>query len=133
MAARRGDLEIALEETYRAYENWQIHSSNFWHDHPELAIRFQLAELHRAQGMTERAEWLYRSFVPPFGWLGFYTARSSFELGRIEEERGNVDEALDHYLRAIRLWERGDPGVVGQWLARGQEGLSRLRSERQAS
>ncbi|MEE9132340.1 MAG: hypothetical protein V3U13_02150, partial [Gemmatimonadota bacterium] len=133
LAVRRGDLETALNETRSAFTNWQIHSSNFWHDHPELAIRFQLAEIFRAQGAVEQAEWFYRSLVPPYGWLGFYTARSSFELGRIEEARGNREEALDHYLRAVRLWERGEPEVVGQWLARAQEGLSRLRSEIAAS
>jgi hypothetical protein len=133
LAVRRGDLETALNETRGAFTNWQIHSSNFWHDHPELAIRFQLAEIFRAQGAVEQAEWFYRSLVPPYGWLGFYTARSSFELGRIEEVRGNRGEALDHYLRAVRLWERGEPEVVGQWLARAQEGLSRLRSELPAS
>ena len=133
VAARRGDMQTALADAHHAYDNWQIHSANSWHDHPEPAIRFELAELHRAQGMTERAEWLYRSFVPPYGWLGFYTARSSFELGRIEETRGNRAEALKHYLRALRLWERGDPGVVGDWLARTQEGIERLRGELQAN
>ena len=133
LAVRRDDLETALKETRRAFTNWTIHSSNFWHDHPELAIRFQLGEISRAQGAVEQAEWFYRSLVPPYGWLGFYTARSSFELGQIEEGRGNVDEATKHYLTAIRLWEWGDANVVGQWLARAQEGLSRLQSERASS
>ena len=133
LAVRRGDLEGAEEQARLALRNWQIHSSNFSHDHPELAMRFELAEILRAQGKEDQAEWLYRSFIPPYGWLGFYTARSSFELGRIEEARGNREEARDHYLRAVRLWERGEPEVIGQWLARAQEGLSRLRGEIAAS
>jgi hypothetical protein len=74
---------------------------------------------------------LYRSFIPPHSWSAFYTARSSFELAQIEEARGNREEALNHYLRAVRLWERGEPEVIGEWLARTQEGMRRLGGERQ--
>ena len=130
LAVRRGDLDTALEEARNAYENWLIHSNNAGPGWSEYSLRFHLAEVLDAQGMEEQAEWLYRSFVPPYGWVSFFTPRASYELGRIEETRGNRAEALDHYLRAVRLWERGDPDVVGQWLARAQEGLSRLQSER---
>ncbi len=129
LAVRRGDLDTALDETRPAFENWQIHSSNVWHDHPELAMRFQLAEILRTEGAVEQAEWLFRSMVPPYGWLGFYTARSSYELALIEEERGNREEALRHYSRAARLWERGEPEVVGRWLEAARDGLRRLRGE----
>jgi tetratricopeptide (TPR) repeat protein len=133
VAVRQGDLETAEREAREAYDLWLIHMNGHGAAHPEPAMRFHLAEILDARGATEQAEWLYRSFVPPHGWVSFYTPRASFELGRIEEERGNVDEALDHYLRAIRLWERGDPEVVGEWLARAQEGLSRLGGERASS
>jgi tetratricopeptide (TPR) repeat protein len=129
LAVRRGDLDTALEEARNAYGNWQIHSNNPWVGWSEYSFRFHLAEILDAQGLEEQAEWIYRSFAPPYGWVSFFTARSSYELGRIEETRGNRQEAIDHYLRAIRLWERGDPEVVGQWLARAQEGLDRLQSE----
>jgi tetratricopeptide (TPR) repeat protein len=129
LAVRRGDLDAALEEARNAYENWLIHSNNSAPGWSEYSIRFHLAEVLDAQGMEEQAEWLYRSFAPPYGWISFFTPRASYELGRIEENRGNLEDAADHYLRAIRLWERGDPEVVGQWLARAQEGLSRMQSE----
>ena len=129
LAVRRGDLDAAERQSRFAYAQWGIHSNNLLHDHPELAMRFHMAQVFRARGATERAEWLYRSFVPPHSWVGFYTPRASFELGRIEEARGHSKEALDHYLRAMRLWERGEPEVVGRWLARTREALNRLRSE----
>ena len=129
LAVRRGDLDTAVKEARSAYANWQIHSNNAWPGWSEYSFRFHLAEILDAQGLEEQAEWIYRSFVPPYGWVSFFTPRASYELGRIEESRDNRAEALQHYLRAIRLWERGDPEVVGQWLARAQEGLSRLQSE----
>jgi tetratricopeptide (TPR) repeat protein len=132
LAVRRDDLDAAVEQGRIAYEGWGIHSNDSLHDFPEYGMRFHLAEIYRSRGETERAEWLYRSFIPPHGWVGFYAPRASFELGRIEEERGNREEALKHYLRAVRLWERGDPEVVGRWLARAQEALARLGGERTA-
>ncbi len=133
IAARRGDLEAAAREGRRAYDNWGIHSGYFQDYHPEVAMRFHLAETLGAQGATEQAAALYRSFLPPHTWYAFYTARASFELGRIEEARGNRAEARHHYLRAVRLWERGEPEVVSPWLAQARDGLSRLRGERATS
>lgn len=132
LSARRGDLAAAEEQVRRALENWQIHSNNVFYDWAELGMRFQIAEVLRAQGAENQAEWFYRSFIPPHGWVGFYTARASFELGRIEEARGNRAAALDNYLRALRLWERGEPEVVGGWLTRTREGLRRLGGEASA-
>ena len=129
IAARRGDLEAAEQEARRAYNLWTIHSNNPGAAFPETAMRFHLAEILDATGSQQRARWLYRSLVLPHGWQGFYTARSSFELGRIEEARGEREVALNHYLTAMRLWEHGDPEVVNQWLARTEEGIVRLRGE----
>jgi tetratricopeptide (TPR) repeat protein len=129
VAARRGDMVAAERHARRALENWQIHTNDVMHDWAELGMRFQLAEVLREQGADDQAEWYYRSFTPPHGWLGFYTARASFELGRITEARADRREAMTHYLRAARLWEHGEPEVVGAWLGRAQEGIARLRSE----
>jgi tetratricopeptide (TPR) repeat protein len=130
LAMRRGDLETAEQQARRALENWQVHSNNVSDDWPELAMRFHMAEVLRAKGAPAQAEWYYRSLIPPHGWAAPFVARSSFELGQIEEARGNRDEAFRHYLRALRLWELGEPDVVGEWLVRTQEGMRRLGGER---
>lgn len=130
LAARRGDLEAAEEAAREAYRNWGIHSPNFPDYHPEVAMRFHLAEVLRARGKTERAAALYRSLRPPHGWSAFYTARASLELGRIEESRGERQAARRDYLTASRLWQHGDPGVVGPWLEQARDGIERLTSER---
>ncbi len=128
LAVRRGDWETAEREAQEAYELWTIHSNYAGESDPELAMRFHLAEILLAQGATERAAWLFRSFTPPYTWTGFYTARASFELGRIEEANGRREEALSYYLTATRLWERGEPRVVDAWLERAREGLRRVRA-----
>ncbi len=129
LAVRRGDLELAESQAQQAYDLWPIHSNYAGEAEPEVAIRFHLAQILLARGATERAAWLYRSFTPPHTWIGFYTARASFEIAQIEEERGNLAEARRHYLIAARLWEQGEPNVVGDWLARTREGLRRLAGE----
>lgn len=130
LAARRGDLATAEEEGWKAYRNWGIHSGYFQDYHPEVAMRFHLAEVLRETGKIEQATSLYHSFTPPHTWYAFYTARASLELGRIEEAAGEIDDALRHYLAAARLWERGDPAVVGPWLEQARAGLQRLGGER---
>lgn len=129
LAVRRDDMESAEREARRAHDLWQIKSNYVGEAHPEPAMRLHLAEILQDRGALDQAEWLYRSLTAPHGWVGFYTARASFELGRIMEARGDREEAQRHYLAAIRLWERGEAGVIGQWLTRAQEGLQRLRSE----
>ncbi|MGD2216818.1 MAG: hypothetical protein PVJ64_08675 [Gemmatimonadales bacterium] len=130
LAMRRGDLDTALDEAQRAYDLWTIHSNYVGEADPEPAMRFHLAEVLAARGDTDRAAWLFRSFNPPYTWIGFYTARASLEVGLIEEARRNYDEAVRFYLMAARLWERGEPEVVGPWLARAEDGLRRLSGER---
>ncbi len=93
-------------------------------------MRLHLAGILRERGKTDQAAPFYRSLTPPQSWYAFNTARSSLELGRIEEERGDIEEALRYYLAAVRLWEFGDPDVVGLWLDQAREGLARLRGER---
>lgn len=129
LAVRRDDMENALQAALRAFDLWTIHSSYVGEADPEPAIRFHLAQLLSARGDVEPAARLFRSFVQPHTWIGFYTARASLELGIIEEGRGNIDRAARHYLTATRLWEHGDPEVVGFWLNRAQSGLSRLTGE----
>jgi tetratricopeptide (TPR) repeat protein len=97
-----------------------------------LAVRRGDLDTALEEARNAYENWLIHSNNASPGWseysLRFHLAEV-LDAGRIEETRGNREEALQHYLRAVRLWERGDPEVVGQWLARAQEGLSRLQSE----
>jgi tRNA A-37 threonylcarbamoyl transferase component Bud32/tetratricopeptide (TPR) repeat protein len=126
LAARRGDLEGAELEARRAYDLWQIHSASALETDPDPAMRFHLAEILRANGRLEQAEWLYRSLCPPYTWYGFHTARASLELADMLRSRGEREEAIRFYQMAERLWERGEPEVVGSWLARVRDGLRAL-------
>ncbi len=126
LAARRGDLEGAEIEARRAYDLWQIHSASAMEIDPDPAMRFNLAEILRANNRLEQAEWLYRSLCPPYTWFGFHTARAALELGDILRERGEREEAVRFYQMAERLWEHGEPAVVGSWLARSRDGLRAL-------
>ncbi len=84
------------------------------------------AVILRANGRLEQAEWLYRSLCPPYTWYGFHTARAALELADMLRGRDEREEAVRFYQMAERLWERGEPGVVGSWLARVRDGLRAL-------
>jgi hypothetical protein len=90
-------------------------------------MRFNLALLLRAAGLADSAAALFRSFVPPTTWMGFYTARAALELAEIEEAAKQSDDALRHYFMAARLWDASDPDVAAL-RARAQRGIARLRS-----
>ncbi len=128
IAVRRGDADAAQQAAERAYAAWIIHSGYGTEAAPELAIRFRLAEILRAQGEVERAAGLFQSFQAPHTWMGFFTARAALELAEIREAQGRREEAIRHYQTAEQLWQHGEPQIVGPWLARVQDGLARLQA-----
>jgi tetratricopeptide (TPR) repeat protein len=125
LASRRGDLETALREARRARELWYIHADNNPEIAPSPSIRLHLAMLQRQAGQPDSARALFESLVPPTTWVGFLTARASFELGAIEGERGNGPLAAFHYRRALQLWEGAGPGAA-TWLQQTRGALDRL-------
>jgi hypothetical protein len=72
---------------------------------------------------------MYRSLTPPGTWMGSLGIRAELELGRIAEDRGDRDEAAVYYSLALRMWERGGPGVE-RWRAEAAAGLARTGGER---
>ncbi len=126
IAVRRGDLDRAQVEAVRAYDLWTIHSGYVGEADPEPALRFHLAQILRRAGASERAAALFRSFAPPHTWIGFYTARGAIEAAELAEADGRREEAVYYYRMAERLWEAGEPAIVGPWLTRVRDGLTRL-------
>ncbi|UCC73827.1 MAG: hypothetical protein JSV86_04500 [Gemmatimonadota bacterium] len=136
---RRRTLLVAGVSSALLFSVFFLALWNAWaagHDRPATDRRVSLVVFpFRAGGMDASgygegiAAALYRSLAPPHSWYAYYTARAGLELGRIEELRGNSEEALRFYLMATRLWEHGEPDVVGRFLDRAREGLDRLRGE----
>ncbi len=120
LASRRGDVDRAIEEAHRAFDLWSIHTENQIEALPEPAMRFHLGLLYLRAGQPDRAHPYFASLVPPTTWMGFLTARASFELGDIEQARGDRDMAVFHYTRALRLLEGGESSP---WLDRVRERL----------
>jgi tetratricopeptide (TPR) repeat protein len=125
LAARRGDLDRALEHARRAYQLWTIHTENVPEGDPEPAMRLHLGLLHLAHGQPDSAEVYLRSLAPPVTWMGFLTARASFELGQIAERRRDYAQAAQYYARALDLWGRGGDEVEG-WRTRARDAVERV-------
>lgn len=129
VAARRGDLTAAVPLAERAVHLWSIHTDNDWEALAAPAMRFHLAMLMRATGRPDSAEALLHSLVPPTTWMGFYTARASYELGQLAEAREDFEDAARYYLAAVRLWERGG-AEVREWREQATQGLRRVVGRR---
>jgi tetratricopeptide (TPR) repeat protein len=125
LASRRGDDRLALDRAKTAYALWTIHADNVGEAYPEPAMRLHLAMQYRMAGRADSARALLSSLVPPTTWMGFLTARASYELGELEQERGNVAAAAFHYSRAIAFWENGG-SASAQWLTRTRGQLASL-------
>jgi tRNA A-37 threonylcarbamoyl transferase component Bud32/tetratricopeptide (TPR) repeat protein len=125
LATRRGDLAAALGHARRAYRLWTIHTDNAFAGDPEPAMRLHLGILHLARGSADSAEAYLRSLVPPATWMGFLTARASFELGQLAERRDAAREAAQYYARALDLWDRGGEETRG-WRERARAALARV-------
>jgi tetratricopeptide (TPR) repeat protein len=126
--ARAGLLDSALVRSGQAHDLWTIHTENQAEAFPAPMIRFQSAMLLAATGRPDSAAALLQSLVPPTTWMGFLTARASYELGRLEAQRGNRDEAARHYQMALRLWERGG-AEVADWRNVARAALADLAEE----
>ena len=128
LAVRRGDFDNALTSAQTAYDDWAIHSANVLESDPEPAMRFHLAELLQRAGRLVEAERLYLSFVPPYNWAGFYTARSALALGDLAAGRAAWEDAARYYALAVTMWRAGDAEVAG-WGALAEQGLQRVLAE----
>jgi hypothetical protein len=129
LAARAGQLESARRHATNAFRLWRDHDSNELEYHPAPAMRFHLAQLLQAAGQSDSAAAMYRSLAPPGTWMGSLGTRAELELGRIAEEGGDREEAAFYYSLALRMWERGGPGVE-RWRAEAAAGLQRTGGER---
>ncbi len=74
-------------------------------------------------GQPDSAYALFSSLVPPTTWMGFLTARASFELGDLAAARGDTGIAAFHYTRALRHWEDAGRGAT-QWVERTRERMA---------
>jgi hypothetical protein len=127
LATRAGRVGEALDLARDAFRLWTIHTENTSEALPEPAMRLNLALLYKASAMPDSARALLSSLVPPTTWLGFLTARASYELGVLEAERGQHQWARFHFGRARHLWADGGP-ATREWLQRVDDRLGSLPS-----
>jgi tRNA A-37 threonylcarbamoyl transferase component Bud32/tetratricopeptide (TPR) repeat protein len=126
LAARRGELDSALVLARRAFDLWTIHTENVIESHPEPAMRLHMGLLLSATGHPDSAEAILSSLVPPVTWVGFLTARASFELGELAAARGAAALAARRYAAALALWRLGGREVA-DWRERAEAGLALAR------
>ena len=74
-----------------------------------------LALAHYGSGDREKARKEYEkilAFTMGKLYYGDIYARSLYWLGKIHEEEGLKDRAIEHYERFLDLWKEADPGMA---------------------
>ncbi|MEE9263198.1 MAG: tetratricopeptide repeat protein, partial [Vicinamibacteria bacterium] len=110
MALIRGDTATALEELRQAASMLPARGL-LGPPPPHVPIWFSLASAHLAAGNElEAAEWFRRIAGSTKEHLAFPIryVRSFYFLGRIHENRGEMDKAREYYQRFLDLWRDGD-------------------------
>jgi tetratricopeptide (TPR) repeat protein len=90
-------------------------SFGYWlHDMYPTLILEALAEAYEGMGNIGRAQETYERISKATSkrlFLGDIYARSFYRLGRIFEEQGKRDRAIEHYEKFLELWKNADPGL----------------------
>ena len=128
LAARAGGADGATAAIEQAMRLWTVHTENSRDFDPEPTFRFRLAESVRDRGLVDSAAAIFRSLIPPTTWLAGITTRSLFELGLIEERKGNRPRALRYFDHALQYWELGGPEVAN-WAELARDGVGRSATE----
>ena len=108
LARIQGDSTLAIEELDRAQAILPPRGSE---RHPHVQIWSSLAMAYLESGdHQEAASWFQR--VAESGYEHIYSpipyVRSFYFLGRIHENRGDMDKAREYYRRFIEYWKDGD-------------------------
>jgi tetratricopeptide (TPR) repeat protein/TolB-like protein len=124
-AARRGDERLAIQELSQALPKipsgwYSAGPQSHAHDHAHAALRYRLGKLLFDQDELREAERYFRSVE-----LYYDITPVEFYLGRIDEERGNLEEARLHYARFVRWWQDCDPELRPMW-EEGRQALARI-------
>lgn len=90
--------------------------------------RFALAQILESVGKETEALEIYRVFSEDV-WQFYFGVPAALAAARIEERRGEREEAIAHYGHAVKMWERADPQFQPQ-VEEARRALRRLTGER---
>lgn len=128
LARRRGNLQRALEQARSAFALWTIHTDNEFEHAPEPLMRLSLAHRYREAGLADSARAILSSLVPPTTWMGFLTARASFDLGELADAANRPGEAVGRYGLARDIWAEDGVASVDSLRAKARSRMEALRS-----
>jgi tetratricopeptide (TPR) repeat protein len=108
LALAKGETDRAVDELTRAQSMLAARGST---ESTHVPIWFSLGSAHLAAGNdTEAAKWFVRvidSTTEHIDWPIPYV-RSYYFLGKIHENRGDMDKAREYYQRFVEFWKDGD-------------------------
>ena len=102
-----GNTEQAIASLGEAES--RLSAGGFGGEHAQ--IWFALAQAHMEAGQHDQArQWFQRILDSPVERLFSPVpyVRSFYFLGKIDEEGGEMDQALEHYRRFFEFWQDGD-------------------------
>ena len=114
----KGNIELEKRNFSQAiiYFNKALLLVSFQHSQLDDHAMFiyPLASAYYKSGDLEKAREHFRNITLLTTGRLFYGdifARSLYMLGKICQEKGQEEEAIKHYARFTKLWEKADPGI----------------------
>ena len=111
VALLRGEVALARGNTADAIDHFQtahaLRDDNYYLE--------SLAYAHYVAADFEAAKAQYQTMVsdPDLGWEAQEPwILAHYQLGRIHQEQGDVDQALEYYRRFLDIWQDGDDDLV---------------------
>jgi tetratricopeptide (TPR) repeat protein len=111
MALARGDVRLALEELKGAEALLTPRGFSVVEMPQHVPIWFALGTAHLAAGDGEEAARYFRRVVESGNERANWPiefVRSFYQLGRIQESRGEMEEARSRYRRFLHFWGEGE-------------------------
>ncbi|MBI4513389.1 MAG: hypothetical protein HY702_04685 [Gemmatimonadetes bacterium] len=128
LVGSRGDVSRAAESLAQAGPRMGGFGPYLMLAFVTLYHRLALAEMLENLGKETEALEIYRVFSENV-WQWHFGVPAALAAARIEERRGEREQAITHYAHVVKMWERADPQFQPQ-VEEARRALQRLAGER---
>jgi serine/threonine protein kinase/tetratricopeptide (TPR) repeat protein len=111
LALIRGETDLAIEEMQEAESLLPVRGLLAFSRRPQVAVWFPLASAYLAEGNEEQAAIYFERIVESTTervWWAIPFVRSFYFLGKIHENRGDMEKARHYYQQFYDYWKDGD-------------------------
>ena len=106
---KQGNYTLAIEQLQKTLDLFPYVQGNF-----RLMLTDPLARAYYQRGDLEQTLSTYEE-ISSMVWANYYfgdiNVKSFYMLGKIWEQKGDTDKAIENYKKFLDLWKNADPGL----------------------